>query len=513
MTSGEATPREAGHDAEREYDVVVVGAGISGIDIAYRLQTELPDLSYVILEGRSGMGGTWDLFTYPGLRSDSDMYTLGFPFEPWQGERSIAAGEDILEYIKATARKYGIDRHVRTDTKVTHLSWSTEQSRWALSTHGPDGPSVVYGRYVYLASGYYSYDNPHTPEFPGRDTFAGQIVHPQFWPEDLDYAGKKVVVIGSGATAVTLVPALAQRGAGQVTMLQRTPTYILPLPGTDPVALALRNRFKNPKTAYTLTRWRNVLQSQAFYQFARRMPGLATKVLAAGPRKMLDGSDAYDAKDFTPPYKPWDQRLCVVPDGDLFAAMKNGSARIVTDTIDEFVPEGIRTSSGQVLEADIIVTATGLRLQLAGGADFDVDGDPVDLSRHHVYRGCMVEGLPNLAMSIGYTNASWTLRSDLVAKFFTRVVRHAEDGGYARVHPSVTEGELRSRPVLDLTAGYVQRAMDAFPKTGDRKPWTMRQNYVLDSVELGRADVRDELVYRRAGEAADLGAGTAAASL
>lgn len=501
------------HDSEQQFDVVVVGAGISGIDIAYRLQTELPDLTYTVLEAREGLGGTWDLFKYPGLRSDSDMYTLGFPFEPWQGERSIANGEDILAYIKATAGKYGIDRHIRTGTKVTHLSWSPQDARWSVNTESADGPSVVSARYVYLASGYYSYDDPHTPTFPGRENFTGQIVHPQFWPEDLDYQGKKVVVIGSGATAVTLVPALAQRGAGQVTMLQRTPTYILPLPGSDPIALKLRDTLKNPQTAYAITRWRNVLQTQAFYQFARRMPRVATKVLTGGPRRLLKDSPAYDAKHFTPPHKPWDQRVCVVPDGDLFSALKDGSARIVTDTIEEFVPEGIRTSSGELLEADIIVTATGLRLQLAGGADVDLDGEPVDLSRHYVYRGCMLEGLPNLAMSIGYTNASWTLRSDLIATFFTRVVRHAEDGGYAYVYPEVTAGELTSRPVLDLAAGYVRRSMDALPKTGDRKPWTMRQNYVLDRFELSRADVREELVYVRAGEPAGVGVGTAAATL
>lgn len=497
---------------QQEFDVVVVGAGISGIDIGYRLQTSNPDLSYTILEGRSSIGGTWDLFKYPGLRSDSDMYTLGFPFEPWQGERSIAGGDDILAYIKHTASKYAIDQHIQLDTMVRGISWSSQDQRWTVRVERPDGPGEVRAKYVYFASGYYSYDAPYTPPFPGRETFQGQIVHPQFWPEDLDYQGKKVVVIGSGATAVTLVPALAERGAGLVTMLQRTPSYILPLPGADPVANQMRARMSNKQRAYTLTRWRNIVQTLGFYQFSRRMPKTATKVLTSGPRVALRGSKAYDPKHFQPPYKPWDQRVCIIPDGDLFRELKKGNAEIVTDTIAEFVPEGIRTGSGQLIEADIIVTATGLQMLLGGGADVEVDGEPVDLSTHFVYRGCMLEGVPNAALSIGYTNASWTLRSDLSAQFFCRVVKHTEQGGFAAFVPRVKGAPLRSLSVLDLTSGYVQRLVATFPKRGDRRPWMVRQNYLLDSLEMRRATVDSEMEYVRPGERPKVGNGTAAST-
>lgn len=494
-----------------EVDVVIVGAGISGINMAYRLQTESPGLSYTVLESRSSMGGTWDLFKYPGLRSDSDMYTLGFPFEPWTGEKSIADGPDILRYVKDTAVKYGIDQHIQYDTSVESADWSNAQQRWTVQVSSGGRSRTVQARFVYMASGYYSYDNPYNPTFAGRESFRGQVIHPQHWPTDLDYTGKKVVVIGSGATAVTLVPALVKGGAEQVTMLQRTPTYILPLPGKDLVALKMRDRMKNPQRAYQLTRWRNIVQTIGFYQFCRKLPGPATRMLTSGPRVALRGSDAYDPKHFTPPYKPWDQRLCIIPDGDLFRTVKDGGAQIVTDTIEEFVPEGIRLTSGEVLEADIIVTATGLRLQLFGGAQLSMDGEPVDMNTRYVYRGCMIEGLPNIAQAIGYTNASWTLRSDLSSRFFCRVLNHVVAGGYSAATPRVEGKELSERPLLDLNSGYVERASGTLPKSGDRMPWSVRHNYVLDSLEMRRASVLDEMEYSRADDRVEVEAGSAPA--
>ncbi|MDE9366621.1 NAD(P)/FAD-dependent oxidoreductase [Luteipulveratus sp. YIM 133132] len=489
------------------YDVVIVGAGISGIGAAYRLQTECPGLSYLIVEGRGSVGGTWDLFKYPGLRSDSDMFTLGFPFEPWRGEKSIADGADILQYIKDTTAKYGIDERIRLNTKVTHASWSSEDASWTIDLAGGDGPSQVTAGFCYLASGYYSYDEGYTPDFPGRESFTGQVVHPQFWPEDLDVTGKRVVVIGSGATAITLVPALADRGAEHVTMLQRTPSYILALPGKDPVADLVR-RLPSDKVAHSVNRWSNAVKAVGFYQFARRMPGIATKALTGGARRALVDAPAYDPKHFQPPYKPWDQRVCFIPDGDLFTALRSGDASIVTDTIDAFVPEGIRTSSGEVVQADIVVTATGLNLQIGGGATLDVDGEKVDFGDHFVYRGCMLEGVPNAAMAIGYTNASWTLRADLSAQFFCRFVRQVRDNGYAFGFPRVS-GSLTPSPVLDLSSGYVQRSVEELPRRGDKAPWLVRQNYVLDALDMKRAKPTDDMRFVRPGESIRPGAGTA----
>lgn len=492
---------------EHDYDVIVVGAGISGINAAYRLQETDPDLSYVVLEGRDSIGGTWDLFKYPGLRSDSDMYTLGFPFEPWTGEKSIADGADILAYVKSTAAKYGIDQRIRLGHKVTHFSWDADEQLWTVTADTASGERALRARFVYLAAGYYSYDTPYRPTFAGESTFRGHVLHPQFWPEDLDYSGKRVVVIGSGATAVTLVPALVRGGAEHVTMLQRTPSYFLALPDKDPAAGALA-RILPTERAYAITRWRNAVQTVGFYQFAQRMPNLATKVLRGGARRAI-GAEAYDERDFTPPYQPWDQRLCIVPNGDFFAAVRSGDAAVVTDTIEEFVPEGVRTSDGRVIEADIVVTATGLNLQLVGGAAFDVAGQRVDLSSHYVYRGCMVEGIPNAAMAVGYTNASWTLRSDLSARFFSRVVHHARQNGFAAFVPRVRGKRMPARPLLDLASGYIQRKAAELPKRGDRAPWSVRQNFLLDALEMRRARVDEELDYVRPGERPAVGSGTA----
>lgn len=491
-----------------EYDVIVVGAGISGINAAYRLQESDPGLSYVVLEGRESIGGTWDLFKYPGLRSDSDMYTLGFPFEPWTGEKSIAEGRDILEYIKSTTTKYGIDERIRLGHKVTRCSWQSDDERWTITADTADGERQLRAKFVYFAAGYYSYDTPYRPEFAGEDSFDGQIIHPQLWPEDLDYGGKRIVVIGSGATAVTLVPALVRDGAGHVTMLQRTPSYYLSLPDKDPAAGAL-SRVLPKDRAYAITRWRNAAQTVGFYQFAQRMPNVATKVLRGGVRRAV-GAEAYDERDFTPPYQPWDQRLCIVPNGDFFRAVRAGDAEVVTDTIEEFVPEGVRTSDGRLIEADIVVTATGLTLQLVGGTAFEIDGKTLDLANHFVYRGCMVEGVPNAGMAVGYTNASWTLRSDLSARFFSRVVAHTRRSGFAAFVPRVRGQGLRARPLLDLASGYIQRKAAELPKRGDRAPWNVRQNFLLDALEMRRATLVDELEYIRPAEPSSLGTGTAA---
>ena len=492
------------------YDVVIIGAGLSGIGAAYRLQTECPGLSYVVLEARESMGGTWDLFKYPGLRSDSDMFTLAFPFEPWRGEKSIADGADILQYIRDTASKYGIDERIRYSTKVTHGSWSSDDATWTLDLDGGDGLRQVTTRFVFAAAGYYSYDAPHSPEFAGRESFEGPVVHPQFWPDDLDVKGKRVTVIGSGATAVTLVPALVDEGAAHVTMLQRTPTYILPLPAKDPIADLVR-RLPDKQRAHTVNRWSNAVKTLGFYQFSRRMPRTATKVLTAGPRVAMKGSPAYDAKHFQPPYKPWDQRVCIIPDADLFRALRGGGASIVTDTIEEFVPEGIRTTSGEVVESDVIVTATGLSMQMAGGVTMDIDGEKVDYPSHYVYRGCMLEGVPNMAMAIGYTNASWTLRADLSARFFCGFINQVTTRGFAFAFPKVS-GRLTPGPVLDLTSGYVERAMARFPKAGDRAPWRVRQNFLADSYEMRRAKPTDDMRFVRHGEPIRPGAGTVGAA-
>jgi cation diffusion facilitator CzcD-associated flavoprotein CzcO len=486
-------------------DVVVVGAGLSGIGAGYRLQTECPDRSYLILEARQALGGTWDLFRYPGIRSDSDMFTLGFPFRPWLGEKSIADGSSILAYLQDTAREYGIDRRIRYGTKVVAADWSTAEARWTLTLRrtegdgeggeGGEGGEVVTEStmtcdFLYSCAGYYNYDQGHAPEFTGAESFTGRIVHPQFWPEDLDYEGRRVVVIGSGATAVTLVPSMADRAA-HVTMLQRTPTWIGVVPGRDKVADAFRAVLPQ-RAAHRLARTKNILFAVGFYQFCRRRPQAARKLLT-GLNTRIVRDEALVREHLTPYYDPWDQRLCAVPDADLFKALRTGRASIVTDHIDSFVPEGIRLKSGQVLEADIVVTATGLQLLAFGGVSASVDGEAVDLTRQFVWNGAMITGLPNFALCIGYTNASWTLRSDLTSRLVCKVLNHMSRRGYAAVVPS-PEGPLAARPLLDLASGYIQRSVAAFPRQGDRRPWQVRQNYLLDAATTLRTRLDRTLV-------------------
>lgn len=482
------------------YDVVVVGAGLSGIDAGYRLQTMCPDKDYVILEGREQIGGTWSLFKYPGVRSDSDMFTLGLPFEPWTGEKSIADGADIRDYLERTAAKHGIGERITYRTKVTAASWDSSSAEWTLTLSTAEGERTVRAGFIYLCSGYYDYDQGYTPDFAGRDDFRGQVIHPQFWPDDFDAAGKKVVVIGSGATAVTLVPALAERGA-QVTMLQRTPSYVLGLPNHDPFAAFLR-RTVSPDKAYTAIRMKNAVQAQALYQASRRAPKTVGNMLRKGVLSQVRGSSVTE-KDFTPPYGPWDQRLCVVPDGDLFKTLRDGSARVVTDTVDAFVPEGIRTGSGEVIAADVIVTATGLRMLAGGGIDLTVDGAKVEFGTRYVYRGLMMNGVPNAAMCVGYTNASWTLRADLSSQYVCTFLNHLQAQGYAFGYPHVAD-PMAARPALDLNSGYVLRGMTDFPKQGDRAPWFLHQNYLRDRRDTKRADLTKDMVFVRPGQAHDI---------
>ncbi|MET7640975.1 NAD(P)/FAD-dependent oxidoreductase [Streptomyces sp. NPDC005438] len=471
-------------------DVVIVGAGLSGVGAAYRLGTECPGRTYTILEARDSLGGTWDLFRYPGVRSDSDMFTLGYPFRPWREAKSIADGPSVLRYIRETAAEYGIDRHIRYRTRVRSADWCTDTARWTLTVDHTDARGRTTERtltcsFLHSCAGYYDYERGHSPDFPGVDSYQGALVHPQFWPEDLDHSGKRVVVIGSGATAVTLVPALAERAA-RVTMLQRSPTWISSLPARDRFADALR-RVLPAGAAHQAARTKNILFSVALYQFCQRRPRAARRLLsrlnsrALGDREMV-------RQHFTPSYDPWDQRLCAVPDGDLFTALREGNAEVVTDHVDRFVPEGVRLRSGRVLEADVVVTATGLRLLAFGGITPRVDGREVPLSDQFVWRGAMVTGLPNFAVSIGYTNASWTLRSDLTARLVCRVLNHMDRHQYAAVEPR-PEGELTPRPLLDLASGYIQRSIGAFPRQGDRAPWRVRQNYVLDAATTLRADL------------------------
>ncbi|MEG3089726.1 flavin-containing monooxygenase [Sphingomonas sp. PB4P5] len=474
------------------FDVVVVGAGISGIGAGYHLQTLCPDRSYVILEGRPQLGGTWDLFRYPGIRSDSDMYTLGYSFKPWTQAKAIADGPSILHYLQETAQENGIDRHIRYAQHVKTAAWSSEEARWTVSVEGPDGPLGYTCNFLFMCSGYYNYAQGHTPDFPGAERFAGRIVHPQHWPRDLDYAGKEVVVIGSGATAVTLVPEMAKTAA-HVTMLQRSPTYVVSRPSEDGFANWLRAKLP-VKAAYGITRWKNVLFSMFFFNLARRKPDKVKERLLGMVREHL-GPDYDVATHFTPRYNPWDQRLCLVPDADLFASLKAGTSTVVTDTVATFTPNGITLASGRDLPADIVVTATGLELQLLSDVAFSVDGAPVDLAQTYNYKGMMYSGVPNLASSFGYTNASWTLKADLTSAYVCRLLNTMQKRGLRQATPQIGGGVLQPAPFLDFTSGYVTRAMDKFPKQGDRKPWKLYQNYAKDLVTLKYGSVDTEMAF------------------
>jgi cation diffusion facilitator CzcD-associated flavoprotein CzcO len=471
----------------KHVDVLIVGAGISGIGAAYRLQQRCPRKSWLVLEARDRTGGTWDLFRYPGVRSDSDMYTLGFPFRPWPSDQAIVGGEAIRAYIEDTAREFGIFDKIRFGHHVTRGSWSSEHARWTVETdHGTFTCS-----FLYLASGYYDYAQGYRPTWLGEDEYRGRIVHPQAWPDDLDYDGKRVAVIGSGATAVTLVPALAEQAA-HVTLVQRTPSYIVARPGRDSLARRLQ-RFLPPRAAGAAIRWTNILLTIFMYGRARRKPERVSNWIREQIRNQLPSGYPVE-RDFSPPYKPWDQRLCLVPDGDLFTAMRSGKVSIATGAIDRFTPAGLRLATGEEVTADVIVTATGLNARLLGGIELDVDGKRIDPAELIVWKGMMLSGIPNLALSFGYINASWTLRSDLTARTFCRLLNHMDRKGLAVCSPRA-KSNLERRPVIDFSSGYVQRALATFPSQGSRNPWRVQQNYVKDlaAMTLGRLDEELEL--------------------
>ena len=471
------------------FDVLIVGAGLSGVGAAHHIRSAFPQRSYLILEARDAIGGTWDLFRYPGVRSDSDMQTLGYRFRPWTQAKAIADGPSILSYVRETAEEAGIDRHIRFGYRVVRAAWSSETARWTIdaeSTHEAE-PIQVTASFLYNCSGYYNYDAGYTPEFPGIEYFSGTVVHPQHWPQDLDYTDKKIVVIGSGATAVTLVPALAERAA-HVTMLQRSPTYIISLPTQDSVANGLR-RVIGDRRGYTATRWKNVTIGTLIYRLSRSRPDtLKSLIRKAAVRRLPEGYDV--DTHFAPSYKPWDQRLCVAPDGDLFTAIRHGKASVVTDRIEEFTKEGLRLASGTELDADIIVTATGLSLLVFGGIRFTVDGREVEVPQTMAYKGMMLSGVPNFAFTIGYTNASWTLKADLVGEYVVRLLRYLDDNNYDQCVPINDDPTVTERPLLDFDAGYVLRSVHEFPKAGSRPPWQLGMSYAHDLVKLryGRID-------------------------
>jgi cation diffusion facilitator CzcD-associated flavoprotein CzcO len=470
------------------FDVLIVGAGISGIGAAYHLQTECPGRRYAILEGRADLGGTWDLFRYPGIRSDSDMFTLGYSFRPWKDGKAIADGPSILNYLRETARAYDIDRHIRFQQRVRAASWNSEDCRWTVEVETGAERAVYTCDFLYLCSGYYDYENAYRPTFAGIEDFSGKVIHPQHWPKDLDYRGQRVIVIGSGATAVTLVPALTENAA-HVTMLQRSPTYIASLPEQDIVANWLR-KWLPEHAAHWLVRWKNVLLSMWFYQLCRRAPNVAKKLFRR--RVVMElGPDFNVDLHFKPTYEPWDQRLCVAPNSDLFRVIREGRASIVTDRIVKFTKNGILLKSGQELAADIIVTATGLNLLPLGGIQMSIDGAPVDLGRALTYKGLMVSNVPNCAFCVGYTNASWTLRADLSSKYICRLLNFMQSHSYKKCVAQLTEGAVDPQPLLPLKSGYVQRGVDRFPKQGSKAPWFLRQNYILDLMTLRFGAVND----------------------
>jgi cation diffusion facilitator CzcD-associated flavoprotein CzcO len=503
-------------------DVIIVGAGLSGIGAACHLKMKCPRKTFVILEGRNAMGGTWDLFRYPGVRSDSDMYTLGYRFRPWRDPKSIADGSAILSYIRDTAIEYGVDQKIRYGHRVQRASWSSvdakwtvEIERWAEVEHGESGGDCLSGEqagtpavpvsavpvsagpvsagpvrvrcnFLYLCTGYYDYADGYTPEWPGSERFRGMIVHPQKWPSDLDYTNKRIVVIGSGATAITLVPALAERAA-HVTMLQRSPSYVVTRPAEDVVANFLR-RCLPDRAAYVVSRWKNVLLGTFFYNLARNRPEFFKRLVAKGVRRQL-GSD-YDAKHFTPPYNPWDQRLCFAPNADLFNAIRTGQVSLVTDHIESFTEAGIMLKSGEHLDADIIVTATGLVLKLFSGMQLEVDRAAVELPKTLVYKGMMFSDVPNLAFAIGYTNASWTLKCDLTSEYVCRLLQHMERNDFAICTPRVSDPDVGEEPVIDFSSGYVVRALPNLPRQGSKTPWRLHQNYLKDlsMMRYGKVD-------------------------
>lgn len=485
-------------------DVLIVGAGLSGIGAAYHLMKHCPGKTFALLEGREAMGGTWDLFRYPGIRSDSDMYTLGYNFKPWTDAKAIADGPSIRHYIEETAQENGIDRKIRYRHRVLKADWNSDSTRWLLTVQRGDEPEPVRmsAQFLLMCTGYYRYEAGYTPEFKGRDSFRGQIIHPQLWPEGFDYADKRVVVIGSGATAVTLVPSLTDK-ARHVTMLQRSPSYVLSLPDADALADVLRKLLPE-KLAHRLVRAKNVLLSMFLYRLCRHRPNLAKRLIRSGMRRYLGEGFPLDPH-FAPSYQPWDQRLCLVPNGDLFRALRKGSASIVTDRIEGFSEHGVRLASGQELAADILVAATGLELVPCGGIRFEVDGRPVAVGDTYSYKGLMMSGLPNAAVCVGYTHLSWTLRADLASLYVCRLLRYMARKGYSHCVAQADDPRMPAAPLLDLQSGYILRAAPLFPKQGPGAPWRQKQSYLGDLLDMrfGRLAQRNLKFHRAtpAGEA------------
>jgi monooxygenase len=476
--------------ATEHVDVLIVGAGLSGIGAACHLQDELPGSTYAILEARDASGGTWDLFRYPGIRSDSDMHTLGYRFRPWTAAEAIADGPSILRYVRETAREHGVDGHIRFHHRVVRAEWSTPDARWTVEAERTDTGETVRLTcgFLFMCGGYYRYDEPYLPEFDGLERYAGRFVHAQQWSDDIDYAGKRVVVIGSGATAVTLVPAMAQ-DAAHVTMLQRSPSYIVSLPARDPLAERLRKLLPE-RAAYTTVRWKNILLQALVFRLSRRRPELVKRLLRRGVTRRLPAGYDVDTH-FRPDYNPWDQRLCLVPDGDLFEAIGAGDATVVTDHVETFTERGLRLRSGRELEADVVVAATGLNLLPLGGIALAVDGREIELPETMAYKGMMLGGVPNFAFTVGYTNASWTLKADLTAEFVCRLLRHMREHGHRQCVPANRDPSVEERPFIDFSAGYVLRSLDQFPKQGSEAPWRLDQNYPLDIRTLRHGPIED----------------------
>ena len=464
------------------FDVLIVGAGLSGICSGYHLQAKCPAKSYAILDGRSAIGGTWDLFRYPGVRSDSEMHTLGYKFRPWRDRKAIADGSSIRNYIAETAQEFGIDRKIRFGQQVARASWSSRDARWTIDATDTEGKTVQFAcNFLCMCSGYYDYAEGYMPGWPGMERYQGRVVHPQNWPEDLDYEGKRIVVIGSGATAVTLAPALATTAA-HVTMLQRSPTYIVARPSDDRAAGWLR-RLLPERLALRLIRWKNVLLGMYFYNLSRRKPERVKQEILRLVREQL-GPDYDVEKHFSPRYNPWDQRVCLIPDGDLFVAIRAGKVSVVTDEIETFTEGGIRLKSGELLQADIIVTATGLKLKRLGGIQISLDGTPIDLAGRISYKGMMIRGIPNFSFTLGYSNASWTLKCNLVAEYVCRLLKHMSRHGYDCATPVGSEPAIVDKSAINLNSGYIRRGIELLPKQGAKRPWKFHQNYALDMLDL-----------------------------